>query len=214
MALLRDRAITVPALRETFLITCAAPTNTGSTANFPGATRSTADVIVSTGGASTWAFGEVLDRLGPPLGARYRVAMPSAYLYGSRGSTEANAKVVLALKLQHGDSSAGGDLADYSTANQPADRTYFSTGRTSNMLTWDASLSTGVLVANSNPAYYDLTGAKRYLRVGVSVTKTLVTTESSGFEHARVGASVAFAGADRLPQVDSPKWAFSTSTTT
>ena len=217
MSVVRDLGFTVPAMVETILITCADALSTaGSTSAVPNKARTTADVLASpTAGTFTTGFGRVIDRLGAPFGAGYVVAMPSASLTATRGSTEANRQMQIGLYLLHGDSSGGGDLAEYSTASRPDDRTYFGTARTSEMLNWDGSISTGPLYAPTNPAYYDLRAAKRYLQLAVRVLKNKVTTESSGDEHARVDGFITFLGGDMLPQnadvITSP---FSTTTST
>jgi hypothetical protein len=141
--------------------------------------------------------------------------MPAARAYSSIGSTEADRQFTINVRLQHGDSSGGGDMADYSTGSTPTNRTYFGTGRTTDMLNWDATLSSGPLNAASNPAYYDINAAKRYLRVVINVSKDRVTTESSGDERCRVGATLVLLGAADIPQVSDPKTSpYSTSTST
>jgi len=216
MGLVRDFGITIPAITPTILITCAETISTAaSTVAVPDKGNSTADLIVSVG-TQTTVFGDVIDRIGAPLGTLYNVVQPAVWLKSTRGSTEADRKLTIGCKLQHGDSSAGGDMADYSTQNQPADRTYFGTGRTCDMLNWEfAGRSTGPLFAVSNPAYYDLRAAKRYIRVGLLLLKDKVTTESSGDEHAHVGATMTFLAGESLPQlVDDIKSPFSTTTST
>lgn len=218
MALLRDLPFVVPAFREKYVITCAAAGPFQSTAASTevrfGVHLATADVIVSTGAASTWHYGDVINRLDDRFAAFYRGVAPAAYLYACVGSTEANRNLLLDVKLQHGASSAGGDMADFSTGRQPATRTWFGTNRTTDQVNWDGSLSTGALLAHSNPAYYDLTNAKQYLRMGVAVAKNRVTTETSGDELARVGGTLTFFGGDRLPEVLSTESAFSSATDT
>jgi hypothetical protein len=201
------------ALEDTVFVTCSNPLSTaGSTSPALNKINSTADVIAQ-GNTETTAYGVVIDRIGPLVGARYNVAMPAAHYHASAGSTEADRKITIGVRLQHGDSSGGGDMADYSTQNVQAARQYFSTARTSEMKNWDASLSTGALFAHSAPTYYDLRAAKRYVRVAIPVFKNRVTTESSGDEPARVGAAVAFLAGDRLPEVR-PATAFGTATST
>ncbi len=214
MALVRETGPILIALEDTVFVTCSALWScTASTSpKGPLGLNATADAIVSAG-TETTANGIIIDRLGPLVGARYQVAMPAAHYHASAGSTEADRKITIGVKLQHGDSSGGGDMADYSTQNQPSNRTYFGTGRTTDMANWDAALSTGALFAQSNPAYYDLRAAKRYLRVAVPVYKDKVTTESSGDEPARVGASLMFLAGDRLPEVLA-KTAYGTATAT
>lgn len=217
MSVVRDLGFTISAMTPTILITCSDALSTaGSTTATPNKARTTADVLSSpTEATFTTGFGRVIDRLSAPFGAGYAVAMPSASLHATRGSTETNRQIAIGLYLLHGDSSGGGDMAAYSTASQPDDRTYFSTARTSEYKSWDASLSTGPVFAPSNAAYYDLRAAKRFIQVAVRVRKNKITTESSGDEHAHVEAAITFLGGDSLPQVaDSPLSPFSCSTST
>ena len=218
MALVRDIAITLPAMTETILITCSVALDTGgSTTPSAAKSRSTADVLVSTGltGGLTTGFGRTIDRLAAPLGAHYTIAYPAARAVSTRGSTEAERQIKIGCYLQHGDSSGAGDMAEYSTDNRADDRTYFGTGRTTDMLNWTAGVSTGTLDACSNPVYYDLRAAKRYVRVAVRIYKSLVTTESSGDEHARISASLVLGGGDVLPQtVDPIRSPYSSTTST
>src|SRR3990167_6845348 len=112
-----------------------------TTGDLGGLTTDAKNKIVSSGGmavATTQA--KIIDRLRFPIGAHYGAAAVMAHLVSTRGTTEANAKVAIGVKLQHGDSSAGGDMADYSTGSQPDDRISFgSSVRTTDMLQWDAS---------------------------------------------------------------------------
>ena len=201
MSIIRDVGVTLTALQDRVFITCSDPMSTAGSTSPVGirGSATTADAVAA-GSVETTAFGNIIDRLSAPLGQLYTVAMPSAQLFSTRGSTEANRQITLGVKLQHGDSSGGGDLADFSTASQPDSRTYFSTVRSSDHRSWDASISTGVLNAVSPPAYYDLRAAKRYLRVAVPVFKNRITTESSGDEQSRLSARVTFLGAGHAPE--------------
>lgn len=214
--IVRDIAITLPALVPTTLITCSDPLSTaGSTTAAVNKGNTTADVLSSpTEGTLTTAFGRVIDRIGAPLGTLYSVAFPVATWTSTRGSTEANRKIQIGAYLLHGDSSGGGDMAEYSTEARQSDRVFFGTGRTSEMSNWDASLSTGALHAVSNPASYDIRAAKRYIQVAVRVAKNRITTESSGDEHARIGAYVTFLGGAVVPQPEPVTSPFSSSTST
>jgi hypothetical protein len=229
MSLVRDFPFTMPAIQERLLATCAALYTTGSTSVVTPIWDTTADSVITTGtlGALTTVDrgklfaagmasvnGKVIDRLRFPIGARYGACVVGAYIASTRGSTEANRKLGVGVKLQHGDSSAGGDLADYSTGNQPDDRQYFSSARTTDMLSWDGSESTGEVFAASNPGYYDLRAAKRYLRVVARAGKDLVTTESSGDEQSRVGANITFLAGDQLPQKADSTGPYSDTTST
>lgn len=213
MAIVRDIGITLPAMQQTILVTCGASISTGAASTAPtqyGA-LTTGDSIISTGGplvvggTSTVygiGWGRVIDRLTAPLGAGYGAAMPSAYIHSTRGCTDADRRIQLGVALQHGDSSGGGDMAELSTQDRPDIRTYFSSARTSDQANWETSgRSTGPLYAVSNPAVYDLNGAKRYLRVVVFAGKDNVTTSAYGDEGARIGANITFMAADSLPQL-------------
>jgi hypothetical protein len=216
MSLVRDLGMTLPAMVDTVFVTCSAIISTAGSTAPTNSFAATADALVSATTALTTGFGLVIDRLADPLGTLYNVAMPAARYTATLGSTQADRQMQLGVKLQHGDSSGGGDMADYSTANQPADRTYFGTGRTCDMLNWEfAGRSTGTLHAASNPAYYDLRAAKRYIRVAVRIAKDRVTTESSGDERGRLGAAITFLAAADIPQnADNIKSPFSTTTST
>src|SRR3990167_7544506 len=147
MSLVRDFPFTLTAMEEHMLITCSAPYLETTAAYTTGSVgligaKTTAGVLVSTGdigNLSTAAnkqvssggmlvattFGKVIDRLRFPIAARYGAAVVSAWINSTRGSTEADRKLAVGVKLQHGDSSGGGDLADYTTGNQADDRMYF-----------------------------------------------------------------------------------------
>jgi hypothetical protein len=217
--LLRDMPLTVVALEERILITCSCPI-TPSTAGGVGGVgiSSTANSIVSSSAGTTGTPGRIIDRRGDDITlSRYQVAIPQAFLQSTRGSTEANRQLTLGIRLQHGDSSGGGDMADYSTANAPADRVLFSTARTSEMQVWSTAYSTGVIPGLSTlPAYYDLRGAKRFIRAVVYAQKSNQTTETSGDEGARVHATITFAAGDQAPQgaKTTEGWSTSTSTST
>lgn len=219
MSLVRDLGITLPAMTETLLITCseALSTAAGSTTAIVNKSRTTADILASpTAGTFTTAFGRVIDRLGAPLGAHYQVALPAGRLTATRGSTEADRQIKLGVYLLHGDSSGGGDMVPYSTyTRQAADRTYFGTGRTTDMANWDATLSSGPADLVTNPSYYDLRAAKRYIQVAVRCLKDKITTESSGDEHGRISATVTLMAGDLVPQTADVKSSpFSTTTST
>lgn len=198
MSIIRDLGYTVQSLEEFAAI-------------FGGSTGS--QTFGSTGLATTSSAsglnGRVIDRLSDlftkdvPL-----VAAPYTLLYSSRGSTEADRKLTLGVKLQHGDSSGGGDMADYTTGSTPEDKVYFTTARTTDMTAW----SSGLFRGQSNPAYYDLRAAKRYIRAVHYATKNRATTESSGDEGARVSGGIVFLGGN-TPKVDL-EGAGSTSTST
>lgn len=215
MSLVREIPFIVSAMPETLLATCSALYTTAATTAYgiPIA-KTTADALITAAGETT-AFGRVIDRLRFPVeGSKYNVAVVQAWINSTRGSTEADRKLTVGARLQHGDSSGGGDMADYSTANTRSARQYFTTARSTDHASWDGSESTGAVVAVSHPSIYDIRAAKRYLRVAVPVLKNKVTTESSGDEQSRVGASVAFMAGDVHPAVTDSTSPYSTSTST
>lgn len=215
MSLVRDIPFSMVALEDTIFITCSALLSTAASTAAKGmlSVQSTADAVVAAG-AETTALGRIIDRTRMPLGTRYAVAVVGSWLHSTRGSTEADRKLTIGVRLLHGDSSGGGDMATLSTAAEPADRQYFSSARSTDHASWDATESTGEVYAASNPAYYDIRGAKRYLRVAVPVFKNAVTTESSGDEGSRVGAIITFAAGPILPQRLDTTGPYSTSTST
>lgn len=187
MSIIRDLGYTVPSLDDTLCLFG------GSTGNQLGV-GTTAALAISTAPESG-VNGRIVDRLASlftkdlPL-----VAVPATLIYSSRGSTAADRKLTLGVKLQHGDSSGGGDMADYSTQSQPADKSYFSTARSSDAQIWDSTGSTGPFRGQSGPAYYDLRAAKRFIRAVHYATKNSVTTESTGDEGAKLSGVITFLG--------------------
>lgn len=216
MSIIRDVPFVIEALKDTILVTCSAIMSTAGSTSPKGmlSVESTDGALVDAAGTGTTAFGRVIDRLRFPLGTMYAGAVVGATLHSSRGSTEADRKLTIAARLQHGDSSGGGDMADLSTASNPDTRQYFSTARTTDMLQWDGSESSGPVYAAANPGVYDIRKAKQYLRIAVPVSKNRVTTESSGDEQARVRATLAFVGGANLPQKLDTEGPYSTSTST
>lgn len=199
MGLIRERGKTLQALEDYVVITC-------STAGQ--VQVSTVNVVAAA--AETTVNGRVIDRLGDELMTRYYYAEPFAYLWATRGSTEADRLLSLGVKLQHGDSSGGGDMAEFSTGSRPAVRSFFSSVQTTPMASW----STGPIYGQSIPGFYDLRPAKRFIRVTAQPKKNRVTTESSGDESFHVGGGLSFRGADELPDIANSTGVGSTSTTT
>lgn len=185
--LVRDLGHTLEALETRNFGTCSTGAQTvgGSTAN-----------ELKDNGAGTTFYGRIIDRLGDFIaGARYQAAVPSAQLWSSKGSTEADGLLQLGIGLQHGDSSGGGDMVKYSTDQQPAVLSFGTTARSTDMSAW----TTGELRLQTAPCVYDLRAAKRFIRVEVFARKNKATTESSGYEGSRLSASMTFLAADRIP---------------
>lgn len=218
MSLLRDIPHPVDMLGgERLLATCSELLSTEESTS-PGVPLrdTTADVMISTGdigdpdydeqgaqissGGIATANGIVIDRL-LDVDERYEGVVVAPTITSTRGSTEADRKLAMGILVQHGDSSGGGDMAEFSTGFRPQDRVFFSSARTSAQANWDDEKSTGPFYSlRGIPGYYDLRGAKRYIRVQVRAGKNSVTTESSGDEQCRVGAVGAFFAADNLPE--------------
>lgn len=192
----RDIPFIVRALQEQELVTCS---------TFAVILASTAVGVKSTAADQTNGVGvngRVIDRLQDIMSQRFYVASPVAFLNATRGSTESNRQLQIGVKLQHGTSSAGGDMVDYSTQDQPGYRTYFTTARTSDFKNWTANAnSTGDFWGSSDMCYYDIRAANRYLRVVAFAFKNLQTTNTSGDENARLSADLVFLGGDRIPQL-------------
>ena len=192
MAVIRDLGLTVQSLEETSIIT-------NSTAAIPGAggfqstNASTGNIAGATSTSTTriTANGRIIDRLTDLFTKDVPVvAMPATNIFSSRGSTTLNRKWSIGVKLQHGDSSGGGDLVDYSTGSQQDDAVYFTCARTTDYANW----STGAIRKFSDPSYYDLRAAKRYIRAVHYADKYDLTTESTGDEGSRISGTITFLG--------------------
>lgn len=232
MSLTRDIPFTITAHKEVLLATCSALVTTGSTGVATPIAITTAEALISTGdignvnstvqgdqvssgGMVESTQGRIIDRILdiPQAGAHYQGAYVYAHLNSTRGSTEADRKLAVGCELWAGDSSGGGDMAAYSTEFNPRDRVFGTSARTTDMLSWDVTQSSGPVFLSAG-GYYDLRGAGRYLLVVPRFGKNSVTTESSGDEQARAGATIAFAAGDVLPEGLDTTSPFSTSTST
>lgn len=234
MSVVRDIPFVVDAYPDVLLISCSSAVTTGSTGTpIPiqvttdqnlYTTGSIGDVQstvqgdqVSSGGMAESTGGRIIDRLNFPQGGQhYQACIVQGNITSTRGSTEADRKIAIGAVLYHGDSSGGGDMTEYSTGSRPRDRVYFTSARTTVMANWDAGFSSGPIYLPSEPGYYDLKGASRYLLVVLRAGRNGAgaTTESSGDEQCRVGARIAFLGGDRLPEKLDTTSPYSTSTST
>ena len=231
MSLIRDLPYTVRAAEDTILATCSALMSTAESTSPLGmlSNKSTASAVITTGdigfittgdgtklvssGGMATLNGRLIDRLRiPGTKTLWPGVVVTASLNSTRGSTEADRKLAVGVKLQSGDSSGGGDLADYSTAAQPDDKVFGTSIRTTDMLAWDTAESSGPVYL-SQSGYYDLRAAGRYIRVVGRFGKNSVTTESSGDEHARVSLDATFVAGDDVPKADTTS-PFSSSTST
>jgi hypothetical protein len=171
-------------------------------------TCSTGDV--ASGAASN---GRIIDRLG--LGERYGVAAPFALAWGNAGTTVADQKLKIAVSLQHGDSSGGGDMAAFTGPAGSAvvdERTFYTSAQTTPMASW----STGVPSIESNPGAVNLQACKRYIRTVGTLTKpggTSTSTAAGGADLVNMITGIAFGEPHRsLPSNDSSSTSTSTST--
>lgn len=142
----------------------------------------------STGSVASGAAinGKIIDRRGllstnggayfSGLGQHDSAFTAEPFLFGwMAGSTYTGHTITVDVKLQHGDSSGGGDMADYSTGAQPAARVFGNSGLSTDYANW----STGLIMVTNNPCDYELTGAKRYVRAVGTVTKTGHSTSTA-----------------------------------
>lgn len=132
----------------------------------------------STGDVASGAAinGRVIDRLGLGRNRIYESAEPFIHAYTTVGSTALDQKVTLSIKLQHGDSSGGGDMADYSTGMQSADAIFRTTAESTAYQNW----STGPQFWGHD-SEYNVIAAKRYVRpVGVWTRGGTTTSTASG----------------------------------
>lgn len=168
----------------------------------------------STGTAASGAAlnGVVIDRLGLktyhlPQGETYHVAEPFASIFTTVGTTWANRKVTIVTKLQHGDSSGAGDMADLVTAASTAPSataSYWSTAMSSEHAIW----TTGIPYAGSLSLSYNLSQfAKRYIRPVATITVPGNTTGAGDVWYVNMGVRFSEGYA-------SPPVASSTSTST
>ena len=153
----RGRGRFVPTLERQVIYGC----STGDTSGWAGGDiTGLGTVLVASGGA-------IVDRRA--FGETYAMAEPYLQVYSTIGTTEPSKKIVVEVRLQHGASSAGGDMANLSTGTTgswPQPRTLFSTAQTTTMSSW----STSPIMVSSNPGAYDLGAASRYLRLVGNVT--------------------------------------------
>lgn len=132
----------------------------------------------STGDVASGAAinGRVIDRLGLGRNRIYESAEPFIHAYTTVGSTALDQKVTLSIKLQHGDSSGGGDMADYSTGMQSADAIFRTTAESTAYQNW----STGPQFWGHD-SEYNVIAAKRYVRpVGVWTRGGTTTSTAAG----------------------------------
>lgn len=149
----------------------------------------------STGDVASGAAinGLVIDRLTLGNQRIFGCAEPFIKAYSTLGTTSTGLGVLttLAIKLQHGDSSGGGDMADFSTGMQSPDANFLTSQQTTSFQNW----STGPQYF-AHQSYYEVTAAKRYVRPVGTWTRSGFTTSTAGADNMYVDLGVRFGSAD------------------
>ncbi len=155
--------------------------------------------------------GRVIDRLGLGRNRIYETAEPFIHAYTTVGSTAADQRVTLSIKLQHGDSSGGGDMADYSTGMQAPDANFRTTAESTAYQNW----STGPQFWGHD-SEYNVIPAKRYVRpVGIWTRGGSSTSTAAGsIDYQYVTLGVRFGGPDVADSQSGSLSSTSTSTST
>lgn len=153
--------------------------------------------------------GRVIDRLGLGKNRIWEYAEPFIHCYTTIGSTGLDQRVTLSIKLQHGDSSGGGDMADYSTGMQSPDASFQTTAMSTAMQNWSTGLQYW-----SHDGEYNVIAAKRYVRpVGVFTRGGTTTSTAAGsVDGAYITMGVRFASPDHADSASSTSTSTSTST--
>lgn len=139
-------------------------------------THTVGDCATGLDSTSGGAFnGSVIDRLA--LGAAFTHAQPFLIgaLPGTTSTTGARYRSV-AVKLRHGDSSGGGDLADYSTGLIGAAVPHYTTQGEST--DWQ-NYTTGAIRLQVSSVAFPLLGAKRFITATGTITGPGLTTATA-----------------------------------
>jgi hypothetical protein len=159
------------------------------------ATHQTADC--GTGGVDSTSGGvfngSVIDRLA--LGPAFTHAQPFlvGQLPGTTSTSGARYRKV-AVKLRHGDSSGGGDLADFLTDMIPAGTPFYTTqGESTDWKNW----TTGNVRLQASHVAYPLLGAKRFITAAGTITGPGLTTATAAGNLVTAALGVALQRADQ-----------------
>lgn len=91
-------------------------------------------------------------------------------------STAGGSRILLDVRLKHGDSSGGGDAANLSTDQLPASpQVYYATDMSTDHPSW----STGTIRVQYSPEPIPLLSAKRYVRTSGQVTRIGISTSTA-----------------------------------
>jgi hypothetical protein len=159
------------------------------------ATHQTADC--GTGGVDSTSGGvfngSVIDRLA--LGPAFTHAQP--FLVGQLPGTTSTAGArfrSVAVKLRHGDSSGGGDLADFSTGMISAATPFFTTqGESTDWKNW----TTGNVRLQTSHVMFPLLGAKRFITAAGTITGPGLTTATAAGNLVTAALGVALMAGDQ-----------------
>ena len=151
----------------------------------------------STGDAQTSSAinGQIIDLLSLGTGRDFEAATPYLNVYSTWGSTALDRAITVTIKLQHGTSSAMGDAADYSTAQQAAARNFFTTAQTTTFASWSTCSFVG-----AHSGTYDIRGCNRYIRPVYTLTNDVTsTTTGANVERLLVEGGIAFHSPNEYP---------------
>lgn len=213
MSVTRDISKIVMAVPEYWVFTCSLSTGLGLVST-GGYVYTTTSLFSATLGATATCGidGHVINRLGPELGANFSRADVYAYLRTCAGSSEIAAlkHVSFGVILEHATAS-GGTFVDFSTDNWPGLRYVNSCAETTPMY---GHSTDNIDYLPSKPWSVDIRAAKQFLRATILTQRNTISTSTIGMEGYRVGAAIAFRGADYLAFRANTTGAFSTSTST
>lgn len=191
MSIIRDLPQLVPSMLMKAFVTCSCQVANLFTSGIASSGTTGYIITATSGGTLAIEYGRIIDRLGSEIGgARFAGVIPFTIFESTVQTTGANRQITINADLQHGDSSGGGDMADYSTQAQPDDKVFFTSARTTSYTEW----TTEAARLQSNQSYYDLRAAKRYIRAVHTVDKCEITTESTGWEGGRLSGTIALLG--------------------
>ena len=124
------------------------------------------------------------------LGKNDRFLTAEPFLLGVQqaGSTAANRAVTVDVRLQHGDSSGGGDMADLTAPANLASAVFLNTALTTDMQNWTSA----PVKVYSNPVSYEIGAAKRYIRAVGKVTKAGLSTSTAAADTMNVMLGIRF----------------------
>ena len=103
-----------------------------------------------------------------------QIVEPFCWLFGNLVSTAADKQISITMKLHHGDSSGGGDMAELLPPNTAVARTYFSTAQSTDSSNW----TTGVISLASNWTAFEISNCKRFIKPVANITRNVAVSSS------------------------------------